>query len=171
MTDRTFKQFGQAYGSTPATITVTLDGTEIYSGPVSTLDEPFPTFPDAGTSYGVEIFSWTESVVYEGTKELSISVSGSPLLLADTLANYTGTIDPSTGNAVTSGATGYVPFHNETIEGVSYAIPFSYETLDGVSVSRPIDPDLPGQYYYTIPVGSTFTCTVNMTPAGWSPTP
>jgi hypothetical protein len=45
MTTRNFIQYGQAFGAATASITATIDGTVVFSGPVSTLDTPFPSLP------------------------------------------------------------------------------------------------------------------------------
>jgi hypothetical protein len=178
MTTRTFKQLGQGYGSVPTSIVVTLDGTEIFSGPISTLDQPLPTFPDSGNSYGIEIFSWTDEVTFAGSKSLSISVSGSPLLLTDTQANYilipnpdysppdpkNPTTEPVVPEFISGGANVYGTFYFETIDTVTYSDPFTDEAIDGTAQSGPPDPSLPGQWYWKIPAGSTFTATVNIQP-------
>ncbi len=87
MTIRTFKQKGQAYGSTPASIEVTINGAVIYSGPIPTLDTPMPTLPDTAISYGQDLYTWQNDVAFAGTQTLSIAVTGADLLLTDSYAN------------------------------------------------------------------------------------
>ena len=63
MTTRTFKQRGQAYGSSPVTISAKIDGVEVFNGSVSTLDEPVQTTgfnPDE--PYGTDLFTWTNDL-------------------------------------------------------------------------------------------------------------
>ena len=88
MTTRNFKQRGQAYGSTPASITATIDGTVVYSGPISTLDTPLPIRPGVANVSIPTIFTWTNNVDFAGTQSYSIAVIGSQLLLDCTLADH-----------------------------------------------------------------------------------
>lgn len=163
MTIRTFKQKGQAYGSSTASIVATVDGVVVYSGTVNTLDQSMPSFPDLENSYGVDLFTWQEDVTFSGTQTLSISVTGSDLLLTDSVANYITIEDPANpGNYISGGADLYGQFFNETVDGVVYSDPFTNEEIDGVAQSGPPDASLPGQWYWKIPAGSTFTATINV---------
>ena len=76
MTIRTFIQRGQAYGIEPVTITAQIDGVQVFSGPVNTIDEPVPALPSLDTQIGVDIFSWAEDVLFSGTKTMEITVTG-----------------------------------------------------------------------------------------------
>lgn len=164
MTTRNFKQCGQAYGLTPASITATIDGTVVYSGSISTLDAPLPARPEGNASVPI-IFTWTGTVAFEGTQSYSIAVSGSPLLLGFTGADHV------VGNNVAEFGTIY------TYEsgGVVITDPFSNVAIDGVVQTRSNDNTLTGQWEWLIPVGSTFTATLNVNagvePTGNIPTP
>ncbi len=153
MTTRTFKQYGQAYGGTQASIVATIDGVQIYSGNVTTIDEPMPIFPQTGTDFGEEMFSWTNTVDFAGTQTMTISVTGSTLLLTDSLANYINGV----GNAEEFGS-----FNYTTVDGTTYAVPLTDVTIDGVEQPEILDPALSGQQYYMIPPGSSFSCTLNV---------
>lgn len=151
MTTRTFKQYGQAYGGTQASIVATIDGVEVYSGNVPTVDELLPTFPQPDVQFGEEMFSWTNTVDFAGTQTMTIAVTGSMLLITDSFANY------ALGNAdVFSG------FNYSNIDGIYYSMPLSDVTIDGVVQPQELDPELPGQAYWQVPAGSTFSCTVNI---------
>lgn len=162
MTTRTFIQKATAYGSSTASIVAVVDGVTVYSGSVETLNQPFPSLPDTENSYGANAFTWTNDVAFAGTQTLSIAVTGSDLLLTDSVANYIGIDDPANpGNTISGGANVYGGFYNETIANVVYSDPFTNVTIDGVAQSTDRG-DLVGQWYWTIPAGSTFTATINI---------
>jgi hypothetical protein len=169
MTTRTFKQFGQGYGSTPATIVATIDGVQVFNGPVNTVDEPLPLGPV--TNPGSEIFTWTNTVDFAGTQSFSISVTGSSLLLTVTSANYpflqidTNVTEPFIINSSVDFSYFYTNFYTKNVNGVNLADPFTNVTIGGVPqqrAPRPNDSELPGQWYWLIPAGSTFTATLNV---------
>lgn len=160
MTTRTFKQFGQAYGSTPATITATINGTVVFSGEIPTIDSPLPGLPDLSIT-GTELFTWTNTVDFSGTQSFSISVANSPLLLTYTSADY------CSANNVSQ----FQSFYSYIQDGINISDPFSNTAIDGVAVQRgPDSTDLSGQWYWIIPAGSTFTATLNVN-AGVEPPP
>lgn len=170
MTTRTFKQKGQAYGSTTASIVASINGVTVYSGTVNTVNEPMPSLPDTENSYGVDLFSWQEDAAFAGTQTISIAVTGSDLLLTDSIANYVAVLnpdynpsDPASKEWISGGADVYGSFYNITEDGTNYySDPFTNEAIDGNSQEHVPDPDLPGQWYWRIPAGSTFTATVNI---------
>jgi hypothetical protein len=174
MTTRTFKQYGQAYGSVPASITATIDGVQVFSGPVYTVDEPLPT--DSTLIVGSTLFNWTNTVDFAGTQSFSISVTGSPLRLTTTVANYryifpyppTFELPADSGNFVVPDADSlindYAFFYIANIDGIQIEDPFTNVVIDGVPRQRgPNNADLPGQWQWIIPAGSTFTATLNIT--------
>jgi hypothetical protein len=159
MTTRNFKQCGQAYGSTPASITATIDGTVVFSGPVSTLDQPLPILPEPSANItSPTLFTWTNTVDFAGTQSYSIAVTGSPLLLAFTGADHCG-------NDVAQFSSTYA----YEIGGITVADPLTNVAIDGVVQQRgPDNSILQGQWQWLIPAGSTFTATLNVD-AGTSP--
>lgn len=165
MTTRTFKQLGQAYGSTPATITATVNSTVVFSGQIPTIDAPLPILPDLSFT-GTELFTWTNTVDFAGTQSFSISVANSPLLLTNTSADYCSANNSSE----------FQSFYSYIQDSINISDPFSNTAIDGVAVQRgPDSTDLLGQWYWIIPVGSTFTATLNVNagvePTGNIPTP
>jgi hypothetical protein len=162
MTVRTFKQHAQAFGAIPTNITVKLDGQEIFSGPLTTENSPLPTLPDLAFAIPNVAFSWEKDSSFSGTVALEISVEGSPMLIADTLANYR-TDSPANADI-------FEPFYYEQVGENIYSDPFSDEQIDGIPVSRLSDQDLPGQWWWTVMPGSTFTTTVHIE-ASLPPTP
>jgi hypothetical protein len=159
MTTRNFKQCGQAYGSTPASITATLDGTVVFSGSATTLNTPLPGFPDSSDNVFPTLFTWTNTVDFVGTQSYSITVTGSPLLLDYTAADYCSR----------SNVARFSSFYFQTIDGITVADPFTNVTIDGVAQTRgPDNSTLTGQWQWLIPAGSTFTATLNVD-AGYEP--
>ena len=151
MTDRTFKQHAMGFGEVPSQVVFQLDGNTVFSGAVTTVDEEFPSLPDLDYRIDNIAWTWTDDVEFSGTKSISIAVTGSPLMLADTLANN------PLGNAEL-----FVSFYSVEIDGVTYEDPLTDEEIDGVPQSGPPDPTLPGQWWWTIPAGSTFTATMHV---------
>ena len=162
MTIRTFQQFGQAFGSTPATITASINGTVVFSGEIPTLDTPLPPFPSFPSFTGVNIFTWTNTVDFSGAQSFSISVENSQLLLGKTLADHV----IANNLAQFSGR-----FYSYDIDGVLVRDPFTNVTIDGVAQQRgPDNSELSGQWQWLIPAGTTFTATFNVN-AGIEPPP
>lgn len=164
MTTRTFKQQGQVYGATPATVVAKINGVEVFNGVVTGLDQPLPDMPLAeGVVLNVQdLFSWTTDVNFAGTNELEVSVTGGILLLTEIQANYVKIIDtenPPPG--ITSGPGIFGQFYRNDISPTEVSFdPKSNVKINGV-VQPPInDPSLTGQVYYTIPAGGTLTATV-----------
>ena len=159
MTTRTFRQRGQAFGSSPVTITAKLDGVEIFNGTTPTLNEPFKLTgfdPDSNAlDLGEVLFSWTGDSTFSGTKALEITVGSGFLVLMNTSANHPPYImldDPENE---------WAPVYYTQIDDVAYTNPWSNMIIDG----KPQHPnnDIPGQTYWLVPPGSTMTVDLNVT--------
>lgn len=90
MTNRTIRFYGKGFGATPAEMTVTLDGTEIFSGTVVTLDQPLdistiPTWPD--NFYDIN-FTAELPVLFDGEKPMTVTVTNGTVVVGDITANY-----------------------------------------------------------------------------------
>jgi hypothetical protein len=157
MTDRTFQQWAQGYGSTPCQVICQIDGNTVFSGTVTTLDQPFPSLPDPEYIGPPAAWSWQDSADFTGTKQLTISVTGSDLLLAQTFAN-----NPY-GNVANLDQ--FKSFYQQEIDGVVYYDPFTDETIDGVVQPGPFVPETTGQWWWRIPAGSTFAATLHIVAA------
>jgi len=150
MTMRTINTYGKGYGSTEVTITVTVDGIEIFSGPVSTTNGPIVNPPDPSTV----LFSWQEDITFEGTRALSITVnSGDVLLKTYSKANYcadeTGPLGPDVFY--------WLPDGPEPVP----TDPTSGWLMNGIPTPNQPDPSL-GECWWQIPVGSTFSYQLRM---------
>jgi hypothetical protein len=159
MTTRTFQQHAKGFGAATANINVRLDGQEIFSGPVLTENTPLPVLPDSAFVINNVAFTWEKETTFSGTATLEISVSGSPIMLADTKANY-ATNAPEFEDQ-------YTEFYQIQEGDISIAEPFSDIQIDGISVYRSENPELVGQWWWKIMPGSTFACTVNITRSIW----
>lgn len=87
MTNRTIRIHGYGYSSTPATISVTLDGIEIFNGEITTVDSPPPTLPDF-TINPIVLCSFTLPVSFTGIKPMTCTVTNGTVLFANIDANY-----------------------------------------------------------------------------------
>jgi hypothetical protein len=162
MTTRTFKQYGQGYGATPATIAVTIDGVEIFNGDVPTLNEPVPVKPIVPSeNLGVEIYSWTNDVTFQGTNSLQITVANGTFLMTDSLANYFKYVNPPLPDA-SSGPDNFIFFYDVTIDGNAITDPLTDVSIDGVArtVTRP-EGEL-GQWCWVLGAGQVLTATINV---------
>ena len=162
MTLRTFKQFAQGFGTEPCEVTVQLDGNTIFSGSVATVDQPLPMLPNGSIDSTNLGWHWQHDVTFYGTKTLSVAVTGSSLILAETLAN-----NPySYANAEV-----FYGQYSTVVDDVTYYDPFTDESIDGVPQAGPYRPDIPGQWWWHVPPGSTFTATLHVTAPPVPPTP
>jgi len=165
MTTRTFKQYGQGYGATPATIIVTLGGVEIFNGNIATLNQPVPDMPIVpGENLGVELYSWTSTLEFAGTQALQITVADGTFLMSKSLANYFKYIDPTkpSGPYATSGVANFVPFYNYTVDGEVIYDPLSNVAIDGVAQTVARVPGEYGQWYWVLAPGQVLTATMNV---------
>jgi hypothetical protein len=162
MTTRTFKQYGQGYGATPATIAVILDGVEIFNGDIPTLNEPFP-FPPiiSSETLGVEIYSWTDDVTFQGTKSLQITVANGTFFMADSFANYFRYTNPPNPDA-SSGPNNFIFFYNVTIDGNVITDPLTDVSIDGVTQTITRGVDQYGQWPWVLGAGQVLTATINV---------
>jgi hypothetical protein len=151
MTDRTFNQYALGFGSGQAEVVCQIDGNTVFSGTVTTVDQPMPSLPNFSYVIDNVAWSWTAPADFSGTQQLVITVSNSDLLLGQTLAN-----NPA-GNADI-----FSIFYKVEVDGVVYADPFTNETINGVAQAGPYDPAIVGQWWWIIPAGSTFAATMHV---------
>jgi len=158
---RTFRQLAIGYGATPVQVTVKIDNNVVYTGSVTTLDEPFPMLPNSEFDVTNVAWSWADdNPDFDGTRAYEISVTGSPLLLTKTQANnpYNKLDRPEVENFSD-------PFYFGEINGQRHYDPLTEEALDGVPLTGKNLLDKNAQWWWTIPPGSTFTALLHMDPA------
>jgi hypothetical protein len=149
MTTRTVKMFGLAYGTTPAEIAVTLDGVSVYTGTVTTADEPVPSLPNleiANTT--VEFCNFEIPMDANGTIPMTCTVLSGTAIFAQIQANYCviANTDPVIG-------TGPDIFNN--IDGVGDAR--SNVFIDGDAQPINHTEEFGGTWWFTVPADSTLT--------------
>jgi len=173
MTTRTFKQMGQGYGSSNATITAKINGATVFSGIVPTANQRLPSSPSGTDDTYPTLFTWTNDVDFEGTQTMEITVTGATVLLAEIKANYMrvakieGKIENPDSNWVptnyeSKGPDTYGFIFNEKVDGFIYTDPVTNVVIDGVPINVTRDPSLFGQLHRTINPGSTFICQLNV---------
>lgn len=165
MTTRQFKQMGEAYGTQPVLVVATLNGIETcrcYTDPVAA---QLPVFPDHQI-HGVDLFAWTDPKEWAGSHGMTITVSGGIYLLTDTLATYglyrdltSPTYPPP---LLPGGADRFCMPFTTVIDGVTFKDPLTDVVINGVVQVRERSSNTTGQWYWVIPDGSTFSCTINI---------
>lgn len=150
MATRNFIQQGLAYGTTIASIVVTVDGKEIYSGPAPTTDQPLPPMP--GTDIEDIVVEWSLPADFSGPLPITLQVTGSDFVLADSLGDRTNPANTAAFSQLV---------YSQTTNSVTVNDPFTDVTIDGVAQVR--DSGLSGQWYWVIHPGQTFTGNLNIT--------
>jgi len=88
MANRTVQLLGQGYGANPAQITVTANGTTVFSGAVTTVDQPLPSLPNTELNVSNILCSFEIDLAFSGQIPMTCAVSAGPVLFANTQANY-----------------------------------------------------------------------------------
>jgi hypothetical protein len=83
--NRTIKFLGKVYGSTPATVSATIDGASVFSGSLAT--SGIAVFDDAPFT-AVDLFSTEIPVEFLGKKTVSITVTSGDVVFREVLGNY-----------------------------------------------------------------------------------
>lgn len=163
MTNRTVQIYGQGYSAfygdgvtlTPTTVTATFDGTQVFSGPVATIESPDV---DRSPEAQVVLFTFEIPLEMDGYHSLDMEISNGSIFLEQIYANY-------------------VHKEDDTSSG-----PDTFLTIDGprdprtnvvctgaVSCNYPPDPRPPGEdgaWGYAVQIApgatATFNCTVGI---------
>ena len=100
MTNRTVKLLGYGFGATPAEITVTLDGTTVYSGAVDTVDQPVPELPNLDLMPDqIELCSFELPNSFSGQKAMTCEVNSGTVIFSEIYATYARITNPVFSNA------------------------------------------------------------------------
>ena len=96
MTNRTLRFYGKGFGSTPATMDVVMDGTTIFSGPITTVDEQFniADVPGWPASYYNVNFTAELPVLFAGLKPMTVTVTNGTIVVGVITANYQSVPNP-----------------------------------------------------------------------------
>ena len=138
---------------------------EIFNGDIATLNQAVPDMPIVpGENLGVELYSWTKDVTYQGTQSLQITVSDGTFLMAKSVANYFKYTDPAKpdGPYVSSGPNNFVYFYEYTVDGDVIYDSLSSVAIDGVAQTPARIEGEFGQWYWVLGPGQVLTATLNV---------
>lgn len=161
--NRTFQFYGVGYGSSPVSVTASINSTQIFSGAVPTVDQPVNPQPTPLPSDQVVLFTLPDSAVlntdFAGSLPMTITVTGgSGVLFGDIFSNYfIG--DPAAGAGL--GNTYGQNYTGNPINSESTPDPRSSVQIDGVTQVPPLPTSL-GVWNWYIPANSTFTYNWNI---------
>jgi hypothetical protein len=94
MANRTVQILGQGYGSTPAQITVTANGTTVFSGAVNTTDQSLPALPNADLDLTNVLCTFEIDQAFSGQIPMTCAVSSGTVIFAQIYANYVAIPNP-----------------------------------------------------------------------------
>jgi hypothetical protein len=95
MANRTVQLLGQGYDTSPADITVTANGNIIFSGTISTVNQPLPSLPNLELSNStVVLCSFDIDQSFVGQIPMSCQINSGTVIFAQIYANYTGIVNP-----------------------------------------------------------------------------
>lgn len=95
MAIRTLQFQGIGFGTSPASITVTANGDQIFSGTVTTVDQPVPVLPNFElTPDQVTLFTFEIDTAFSGQIPMTCTVNNGTVIFGEVLANYIGISNP-----------------------------------------------------------------------------
>lgn len=164
MTNRNLQFYGVAYGDTPVTLDVKINGQQVFSNTVSTIPGVMPT--DVSNIVcnqtlfevnGTDLFPTTFSGSYSHSIEVN---GGSGVLVCSVLSNYMANM---VGNVVYPGnATGYVSAYNGTPANSENTPDVrSSVQINGVTQVPPLAASS-GTWAWEIANGSNLSCNLNI---------
>ena len=155
MTNRTIRFYGQGFGATAVEISVTASGSQVFNGPVPTVDQPLEPMPWPLEQSDI-LFSMEVPMEFQGPMPIEITVnSGSGILLEKMSINYV-----SLSSNVSSGAQG---FEFDSDEKIPYLLSASDLKLNGnPSPSLVCRPEPDGNWTLPLAAGNTFAATLNI---------
>jgi hypothetical protein len=168
MLTRTFKQYAHAFDSLPINVAVTLDNKEIFNSSVPLIGDV--DYDRSTLSYTDQVLcTWSNDIDFIGTKLIKVEVTGEGtgfLVLESTHANYI-CIEQSLNPYVTipGGPDIYNGFYSQKLDGFDAHDPYTEVKIDGVAQTTDHSPECTGQWFWMIPVGTTFTATLNVNKA------
>jgi hypothetical protein len=137
-TTRTMNFYGYGYGSTPANVTVTLNGTEIFSGEISTLDqESVYLHPDEQ----VVIFTAQIPMDFAGNANVAVSVNNGYVHNDYVSINYQTVPNPAYTSEQLAVLTDPASTRSEVVAIYATAAqpPFTAEEIAFLELSNPED--------------------------------
>lgn len=164
MTNRNLQFYGFAYGDTPVTLDVKINGENVFSNVVSTIPGAVPSdihsiicdqvlFEINGTSLFPTTFSgnYTHSVAVSG---------GDGILIGEVMSNY---MTHMSGNTVVGGTANVFVDAYHGVPTNSEGSPDSRSSvyIDGVQQVPPCEPSL-GAWVWNVDNGSNLSCNLNI---------
>jgi hypothetical protein len=164
--NRTFQFYGIGFGNTPVTVTARVNSTEIFSGEITTIDQPIDPwpYPQPAEVNTTVLFSLSDSALlntdFAGSLPSTVTVTGGYGAMVGWInCNY------YQGNTQTDPAAGTVgnfgpAYHGRPVNSNETIDPRSSVALDGVTQPVALDPQ--GCNTWLIPTGSTMTYNWNI---------
>jgi hypothetical protein len=158
MTNRTIRVYGQGFGPTAVEISVTANGSQVFNGPVPTVDQPLVPLRWPLDQSEI-LFSIEVPVEFQGTMPIEITVnSGSGILLDKLSINYV-----TLGSIHYRRSSGAQGFEFDSDEKIKYLLATQDSSLDGNPIPCLVcPPGLDGNWTLPLAVGSTFATTINI---------
>jgi hypothetical protein len=160
---RSFRQLGMGYGSSPVSIRASIDGSQVFSGTVPTVDQPIPGDTRPVPPPQESCFSWTEQDQWTGTRSFEVVNTGSGIFQL-TLTQAIGNLADENSWAGVFSQTVTTPSGD-----ITYLDPFTEVSIDGVPRTKPADTSAYGQWHWNLGPGSSFTAVLNVNQRGWLP--
>jgi hypothetical protein len=164
--NRTFKFYGIGYGNTPVTVTARVNSTEIFSGEITTIDQPIDPCPNPPPAIAANtvLFSLTDSALlntdFAGSLPMTVVVTGGEgVSLGEITSNYyVGNV----GNVPAGTVNNFAQCYNGTpANSEGTPDPRSSVAIDGMQQVPPLEPSK-GCWTWLIPTGSTMTYNWNI---------
>lgn len=148
MANRTVQLLGLAYGASPAEITVTVNGNTIFSGPVSTQNQPVPALPDASLKNSTVVFcSFEIDQAFTGQIPITCTVNSGTVIFGQIRANYSYVVNPiyTTQQAEIIGN-----FNTPMNDKIAIFTPLANPPLTQTDIDALLDPNLSLRNYNSI---------------------
>ena len=163
-TNRNLKFYGFAYGDTPVTLDVKINGQQVFLNTVSTTPGDLPTDPNDLT-YNQVLFEVNDTtlfpITFSGYYDHSVAVSGgNGVLLSIVTSNYM--LEKTANTYVTGNATNFqqlyfgTPSNSENTPDVRSSV-----QIDGVDQVPPCEISQ-GQATWMVATGSNLSCNLNV---------
>jgi hypothetical protein len=159
---RTVKMWGRGFGSTPAEITVTLDGATIYSGTITTDDTPPWALPNpVYLNQEAELCSFELPMDFSGQKSMTCTVTNGIVIFGTITANYCQLENLSIpGTYVSSGPDMFLALSG--VGALALTDVRSEVTIDTIEQSyHPPGSTLTGTWGWTVNPGSVLAYNLN----------
>lgn len=88
MANRTVQILGQGYGASPAQVTVTANGNTVFSGSVSSIDQPVPSLPSPGLNLSEILCTFEIDQAFTGQIPMTCEVTVGTVIFSTISVNY-----------------------------------------------------------------------------------